>query len=88
MGHEGVLIVHDDLQETIPAYEATVMDTTGAGDTFSGALAVGLSEARSFVEAVQRAQAAAAISTQAEGARSGMPTRAELDAFLVDAVKD
>jgi ribokinase len=49
---------------------------------------VGLSEARSFVEAVQRAQAAAAISTQAEGARSGMPTRAELDAFLVDAVKD
>ena len=87
MGHEGVFLVHDDLQETIPAYEATVMDTTGAGDTFSGALAVGLSEARSFVEAVQRAQAAAAISTQVEGARSGMPTWAELDAYLADAGK-
>ena len=85
MGEEGVVLVDGDRPETIPSYAAEVADTTGAGDTFSGALAVGLSEGRPFVEGVRRAQAAAAISTQAVGARSGMPTRAELDAFLTGA---
>lgn len=85
MGERGVVLAEGQLVETIPAFEATAVDTTGAGDTFSGALAVGLSESRPFAEAVQRAQAAAAISTRAVGARTGMPTRAELDDFLAGA---
>ena len=82
MGERGVVLADGRSVETMPAFEASAVDTTGAGDTFSGALAVGLSESRPLVQAVRAAQAAAAISTRAVGARTGMPTRAELDAFL------
>jgi ribokinase len=84
LGKSGVVVADGDRVESIPAYETTAVDTTGAGDTFSGALAVGLSESRPFGEAVQRAQAAAALSTRTVGARTGMPTSVELEAFLAD----
>jgi ribokinase len=82
MGEHGVVLADGRSVEAMPAFEASPVDTTGAGDTFSGALAVGLAESRPLVQAVRGAQAAAAISTRAVGARTGMPTRAELDAFL------
>jgi ribokinase len=88
LGKSGVVVADGDLVEAIPAYETTPMDTTGAGDTFSGALAVGLAESRPFIEAVQRAQAAAALSTRTVGARTGMPTSVELEVFLADRVPD
>jgi ribokinase len=63
-----------------PAFPVTPIDTTGAGDTFVGALvtfwALGLAEA------VHRACAAAALSVTKPGAQGGMPTLAELNAFL------
>lgn len=82
MGERGVVVVDDDTVKAFAPFEAQVVDTTGAGDTFSGALAANLSESRTFTEAVKRSQAAAALSTQASGARTGMPTTDELDAFL------
>lgn len=82
LGEDGVVVADGDRVESIPAYETTVKDTTGAGDTFSGALAVGLSESRPFTEAVQRAQAAAALSTRTVGARTGMPTSVEVKTLL------
>jgi ribokinase len=82
LGSRGVVVADGDIVKAFAPYEARVVDTTGAGDTFSGALAANLSESRTFTEAVQRAQAAAALSTQASGARTAMPTTHELDAFL------
>jgi ribokinase len=58
------------------------IDTTGAGDAFCGALAAALAEARPLDEAVTRAVAAGALATTRVGAREGMPTLSELDAFL------
>jgi len=63
-----------------PAPAVTPVDTTGAGDTFNGALAVALAEGRELRQAVEFAIAAAALSTRAEGAREGMPRRGEVDA--------
>lgn len=61
-------------------FNVQAIDTTGAGDTFNGALAAFW---HLGVEAAMRhACAAAAISVTKAGARAGMPTRAELDAFL------
>ena len=62
-----------------PAPQVAPVDTTGAGDTFNGALAVALAEGRNLQGAVAFAVAAAALSTRAEGAREGMPSRGEVD---------
>jgi ribokinase len=63
-----------------PTVEA--VDTTGAGDCFNGVFAAGLAEELDVTEAAQRAAAAAALSVTKVGAREGMPTREELEAFL------
>ena len=60
----------------------SVVDTTGAGDTFSGALCVALAEGQSEQAALEFACAAGAIATTKLGAQSGMPSRAEVEAAL------
>jgi ribokinase len=67
---------------SVPARTVHPVDTTGAGDTFNGALAAGLADGLDLAGAVHRAVAAAAFSTTRPGAREGMPTRAELEGFL------
>ncbi|MBW5485671.1 ribokinase [Streptomyces bambusae] len=66
---------------TVPAPRVRAVDTTAAGDTFVGALAVALGEGRAVREAVSWACAAAALSVQRPGAQDSMPARAEIDAF-------
>ncbi|WP_419871362.1 ribokinase [Candidatus Pristimantibacillus sp. PTI5] len=58
------------------------VDTTGAGDTFNGALAVKLSEGASLDEAVKFAVAASALSVTKLGAQSGMPLRPDVERFM------
>lgn len=58
------------------------LDTTAAGDTFNGALGVGLAEGKSFDEAVAWANRAAALSVTRRGAQSSIPTRKEVDQFV------
>jgi ribokinase len=67
---------------TIAAPDVRPVDTTGAGDTFNGALADGIARGLDLVTAVRRAVAAASLSTTRPGARGGMPTEAELAEFL------
>ncbi len=77
-GGQGVL-VHDGQQcVEAPAPAQKVVDTTGAGDTFSGVFAAWLAEGRSLAEAVSAAIVAASLSTTAEGPRKGIPVRAEI----------
>jgi ribokinase len=68
----------------VAAHPVAAVDTTGAGDTFSGALAVAVAEGRSLADAARWAGAAAALATTRAGAREGIPTRGELEAFLAD----
>ena len=65
---------------TVPAPRVTAVDSTGAGDTFVGALAVALGEDRPMREALAWAAAAAALSVQREGASASMPYRTEIEA--------
>jgi ribokinase len=64
-------------------FPVTVVDTTGAGDTFNGALAVYLREG--LAQAVRKACAAAALSVTQLGAQGGMPRAADVDALLARA---
>ncbi|OEJ96672.1 ribokinase [Streptomyces thermolilacinus] len=66
---------------TVPARRVRAVDTTAAGDTFTGALAVALGEGRAVPDALAWASAAAALSVGRAGASSSMPYRAEIDAF-------
>jgi ribokinase len=59
-----------------------VVDTIGAGDTFTGALAAALSRGEPIASAMRRANAAAALSVMGRGAIGGMPTAAQVDALL------
>ena len=82
LGAAGALIVRAaGAAVAVPAPAMEVVDTTGAGDTFNGALAAGLADGLDLARAVRRAVAAAALSTTRPGARGGMPTRAELEAL-------
>jgi ribokinase len=65
---------------TVPAPRVTAVDSTGAGDTFVGTLAVALAEGREMPEALAWASRAAAMSVQRPGATSSMPYRSEIDA--------
>jgi ribokinase len=85
LGSLGALVVDSDTVIRMDPYSVDTIDATGAGDAFSGALAVGLALGLSVVDTVQRAQGAAAISTESLGARVGMPYTAELDSFLAEA---
>lgn len=66
--HDGEVAVH------VPAIKGEVVDTTGAGDTFSGAFTVALSKGNSLADAIQFASIAGSLSVQKFGAQGGMPT--------------
>ncbi|CAL9415552.1 ribokinase [Streptomyces sp. enrichment culture] len=65
---------------TVPAPQVTAVDSTGAGDTFVGTLAVALGEGRPMPDALRWAAGAAALSVQRAGATTSMPYRSEIDA--------
>ncbi|WP_030784011.1 ribokinase [Streptomyces sp. NRRL S-920] len=69
----------------VPAPRVTAVDTTGAGDTFAGTLAVALAEGRPVPDALTWASSAAALSVQRPGASASMPYRKEIDARAADA---
>jgi ribokinase len=81
LGSEGALVVPNEGEPwSAPAIPVDVIDTTGAGDAFNGALAASLAEGRALDVAVRRAVAAGGLATTRVGAREGMPTAAELAA--------
>lgn len=62
----------------VPAHPVDVVDTTGAGDAFAGAVAWALACGRSLDDAVRLATVAGALATRAAGARTSLPTAADL----------
>lgn len=86
-GENGVQLSKDDQLHMIPAFSVPVRDTTGAGDTFNGALATELARGIEVEKAVSFANAAAALSVMKLGAQGGMPTRQEVEMFIQEKEK-
>ena len=79
-GARGVdLLRKDGVEHHQDAFPVEVVDTTGAGDAFNGALAWGLADGRSIEEAVALGAAAGALATRALGARAALPDREEVE---------
>jgi ribokinase len=78
LGSKGVKYFNGNEVVLIPSYEVEVVDTTGAGDTFCGALASSIVGGNSLDEAIKFANKAAAYSITKLGAQSGMPSLKQL----------
>ena len=82
-GAAGALLADGSMRERFEGFTPLqVVDTTGAGDTFCGVLAASLAEGMPLPGAIVRANAAAALSVAANGARAGMPTRDAIERFV------
>ena len=78
LGKKGAYFQNENVSLRINAPVVTAIDTTAAGDTFSGALAVALTEKMSWEEAIKFAVAAASISVTRLGAQASIPYRSEI----------
>lgn len=78
MGSKGAFIKEDNSYHEVPVEKIKAVDTTAAGDTFCGALCVGISEGLSIEDAVRMANKASGITVTREGAQASIPFRKEI----------
>lgn len=78
MGRDGVFILDESGSTHISASTVNAVDTTGAGDAFTAALAVSLAEGMTLTGSARRASAVAAISVTRLGTQTAFPTLKEV----------
>jgi len=82
LGSRGAFVASRTMQRTVSGFKVQPVDTTAAGDTFNGALAVAIADGLPIIEAIRFANAAAAISVTRMGAQPSAPSRTEIDQLL------
>jgi ribokinase len=86
LGADGALAAEPDgTLWTAPPLPIRPVDTTGAGDCFSGILAASLDAGHALPDALRRAGVGAALSCLALGAQAALPRAADIEARLADA---
>lgn len=83
-GRGGAVAWIDGGARRVPAFAVEARDTTGAGDAFHAGVAHGVLDGAAGPALLRVASAVAACVCRADGAQAGLPTRAELAAFLAD----
>ena len=86
-GSEGALLITKGSSIQIPAKKVEAVDTTGAGDSFTGALSTALSEGKSLEEAAQFANLVGSYAVTKRDVIPGLPTREQLEMFSRDETK-
>jgi len=79
LGPNGAVAAGEDGIVRVPALSVTPVDTTGAGDTFSGVLAAFLDEDADMETAMAKAAVAGSLACTREGAQPSFPTRDEIE---------
>ena len=82
LGARGCVAREGDAYCLQAGFAVHAVDTTGAGDTFCGALVAALAQAMPLADALRRASAAAALACTTMGAQSSVPTRQAVSDFL------
>ncbi|OGO77807.1 MAG: ribokinase [Clostridiales bacterium GWB2_37_7] len=82
LGSKGCIHINESGVKAYPAYKVNAVDTTAAGDSFIGAVAVAINEGKSFEEAIYFATAVGALTVTKEGAQSSLPLRAVVENFI------
>jgi ribokinase len=81
LGAEGCLWFHEGRETSFPALRVTPVDTTGAGDAFTGYVLAALDEGAPMPDAIRLATRASALKVTRPGAADAIPTRQEAQAF-------
>ncbi|MBE3014469.1 ribokinase [Microbispora sp. NEAU-D428] len=87
LGSAGALSVTPERTRHFPAYPVTPVDTTAAGDAFTGSLGAALAAGLDTATAIRRGMAAGALATTLPGASPSLPDRKAVDELL-DAVAE
>lgn len=82
LGERGVVWDFGAGYQSLPAFPAKVVDTTGAGDIFHGAFAFALLRGQAPAEALRFASLTAALSVSRPGGRASIPTREQVEEAL------
>ncbi len=82
LGDKGVELATGDGVQRLAAWPVEVLDSTGAGDCFTGVLASALDRGTHLGQALLRANAAAAIACTRAGSQRSAPQAAQTDRFL------
>lgn len=81
LGGNGAFLYNNEHQELFPSFEVETIDTTGAGDAFIGSFAYALANNYNIREAIQFANASAALSVTKEGTQTSFHTLDEIVTF-------
>ena len=79
LGKQGAYFQNNEEHFLVAAPVVEALDTTAAGDTFSGAMAVAITEDKSWKQAIEFAVKAASIAVTRLGAQASVPYRNEID---------
>lgn len=82
LGEKGCYYTDGTVSLAVPGFRVDAVDTTAAGDTFNGALAVALAEGQNIEQALRFANAAGALSVTRAGAQASAPSRQEVEQLL------
>ena len=79
LGSMGAFATDGERHELVPRIQVNAIDTTGAGDAFSGGFAMALAEGKDLFSALRYGNVAGALAVTKVGTAPAMPTRAEID---------
>ncbi len=78
LGSAGAFVSDGQKSEMVPSYKVNAIDTSGAGDTFNGALAYALDKGHDIFTSTKFANAASSVAVQKRGAVKANPTMDEV----------
>lgn len=81
LGSQGSIHITKDFSKIYPAYRVKAIDTTAAGDSYNGALAVSLSNGLTIEKSIEFATKVGAMTVTKSGAQTSLPLLYELENF-------
>ena len=82
LGEKGAALINRSCRRMFDSIKVAAVDTTAAGDTFNGAMAVKIGEGCGIEEAIRFAGIASGISVTRKGAQPSVPDREEVERFI------